>query len=148
MSRFLSTIRNRLLPVRVLVEVALIASALGAGSMVLVDYQLEPRFNYIAPITIIPASVITWLVLAHFIDWHYTFRAKTRALLIGAVSPLIGCVVGLLYCGAGLFWFLYLLHYYYIAAPCGMATGVTLYFTQRHHFVEKRGFPVIVTKNH
>lgn len=87
----------------------------------------------------VPASIFTWLILVRFLNSH----SVVKVVLIGAISPFIGCIVGLLYAGMGLSWFPWVVKFYYLFAPFGIATSVMLWFSVRNCFGETRGFDVV-----
>jgi hypothetical protein len=76
------------------------------------------------PLIFVPASVLTWLILYRFL---YT-RSIIPTIFVGAISPFVGCVAGILYAGMGVFWFGYVVALCYFFAPFGIATALTIRF--------------------
>lgn len=138
-------IETRRLTVRRYLVVAIIALVSGAVSTTAVFYVLENRLTF-ATISIPPISLVTWLILVHFMDWRPSWRGIAFAVLIGALSPVVGCIVALTYAGAGFYMLFFAIHYYLLICPFGIATSIAIYFTLRRGMIEQRGFPVLPLK--
>ena len=119
--------RKKLLPRIVYLRVSCIATVMG-----FIGTEVVSRFVYhVLHGFEIPLSILTWILLVHFLDWRATPVAVIKNALIGALSPIIGCLVGIIYGGLGLFFLLYVLPSYHVFAPFGIATALIIHVTER-----------------
>lgn len=88
--------------------------------------------SLLADLIYVPVSVAVWLILSRFLRTNSLLRVA----VVGAISPLLGCLVGVVYAGAGLYWLPWVIAYYYIFAPIGVFTSFAIWSSERGN---KRG---------
>ena len=73
---------------------------------------------------LLPAGIASALVIPMLVR-----TPSWAALVIGAAFPYLVCFIGCLYCGAGLFFFPWLIAYWYIFIPAGCAGALLMRLT-------------------
>jgi hypothetical protein len=132
-------VRARMFPWGVYARVAFIAAVMGViGTHAVIRLVVKAEHGFE-----IPLSVLTWLLLVHLLDWRSTPWAIVKNIVIGALSPIVGCLIGaVIYVGWGLIFLYWVIPAYHIFLPFGVATAFIIYFVERRRLAEVRGFPV------
>jgi hypothetical protein len=86
-------------------------------------------------IIFVPPSVITWIILVHF----FTRESILRVILIGAISPIVGCLSGMIYLGMGLLWLGFVIQFIWIFSPIGIIPSFLIFFAVRRDLSPRRG---------
>jgi hypothetical protein len=71
----------------------------------------------------LPVSVITWLVLVHYLNTN----SVIRVVIVGLVSPFFACLAGLAFVEVGAVLFGLIVRFYFLFAPFGVATALIIW---------------------
>jgi hypothetical protein len=95
-----------------------------AIARILLTGSVETHLNTPGVAIFVPPSVVTWVILSRFVNRH----SVLRAILIGAISPVVGCVVwAIIYVGLGIFWMAIVFRFYYLFMPFGILTSLAIW---------------------
>jgi hypothetical protein len=87
----------------------------------------EVRMSFFHGMVFIPPSIITWIFLVHFL----TRGSILRVVVAGAISPIVGCLSGMIYFGAGLFWLDIVIPFIWLFASIGIVTSLLIFLAVR-----------------
>jgi len=96
-------------------------------------WNLDPM-TFVRDLVLVPFSIVTWIILVRFLRP----TSLVRVIVIGLLSPYVGCILGLVWGGAGAIWAIWITRFVYLFAPVGLATSFAIWFAIRKDLARSR----------